>query len=83
MMVGQPVFLNLLLFVGTNKTYMKNVFGFYVTLTRSRNKVKLTFITFINRKKLVKQQSKLIIQSKKENPILIVLDSLQFGPVII
>ena len=50
MMVGQPVFLNSLLFVGTNKTYMKNVFGFYVTLTRSHNKVKLAFITFINRK---------------------------------
>ena len=44
MMVGQPVFRNLLLFVRTSKTYMKNVFGFYVSLNRSRNKVKLTFI---------------------------------------
>ena len=44
MMVGQPIFLYLLIFVGTSKIYIKNIFGFYVSLNRSHNKLKLTFI---------------------------------------
>ena len=44
MMVSQPIFLNFLLFVGTSKIYVKNVFGFYVSLNRSHNKLRLTFI---------------------------------------
>ena len=44
MMVGQPIFLNLLLSAGTSKIFMKNVFGFYVSLNRSHNELRLTFI---------------------------------------
>ena len=50
---------------------------------QSRNKIKLSFLgrdKRVNRKKkLIRQQSQLIIQGKKKQ-ILIILGGLQFGP---
>ena len=73
MMVSQPIFLNFLLFVGTSKMYVKNIFGFYISLNRSHNKLRLTFI---RRNEMVRQQSKLIIHGKRESN----LNSLRWPP---